>query len=185
MCLRDLHGATLVHAIKCEEVCDTQNNMRETSKPLQLDAIDRLILEQLQADGKLSNVELAQRVHLSPSACLRRVKQLEDEGVISQYVALLNPKAIGQHGTSFTIINLENMSNALLGAFEQAVRDEPQILDCYYVAGSNDYLIRFAYRDAEDLERFHTEVLMRLPGVERSNSMLVLRTVKKTTSLPL
>ncbi len=159
--------------------------MRDSPKTPQLDAIDRLILEELQANGKLSNVELAQRVHLSPSACLRRVKQLEDEGVIAQYVALLNPKAIGQHGTSFTIINLENMSNVLLEAFERAVRDEPQILDCFYVAGSNDYLIRFAYRDAEDLERFHTEVLMRLPGVERSNSMLVLRTVKKTTALPL
>jgi Lrp/AsnC family transcriptional regulator, leucine-responsive regulatory protein len=164
---------------------DTSNNMRITTKTPQLDAIDRLILAELQTNGKLSNVELAQRVHLSPSATLRRVKQLEDEGVIAQYVALLNPKAIGQHGTSFTIINLENMSNALLGAFEQAVRDEPQILDCFYVAGSNDYMIRFAYRDAEDLERFHTEVLMRLPGVERSNSMLVLRTVKKTTALPL
>jgi len=158
--------------------------MRDSPKTPQLDAIDRLILEELQANGKLSNVELAQRVHLSPSACLRRVKQLEDEGVIAQYVALLNPKSIGQHGTSFTIINLENMSNALLEAFERSVRDEPQILDCFYVAGSNDYLIRFAYRDAEDLERFHTEVLMRLPGVERSNSMLVLRTVKKTTALP-
>ncbi len=150
-----------------------------------MDAIDRLILGELQADGKLSNVELAQRVHLSPSACLRRVKQLEDGGVIAQYVALLNPKAVGQHGISFTIINLESMSNQLLMAFEQAVRDEPQILDCFYVAGSNDYLIRFSYRDSEDLERFHMEVLMRLPGVERSNSMLVLRTVKKTTALPL
>jgi DNA-binding Lrp family transcriptional regulator len=77
------------------------------------------------------------------------------------------------------------MSNQLLAAFEQAVRDEPRVLDCYYVAGANDYLIRFAYRDAEDLERFHTEVLMRLPGVERSNSMLVLRTVKRTTALAL
>ena len=159
--------------------------MRIPSNSVQLDAIDRQILAELQNDGKLSNVELAQRVHLSPSACLRRVKRLEDDGVIDQYVALLNPKAVGQHGTSFTIINLESMSNSLLGAFEQAVRDEPQVLDCYYVAGSNDYLIRFAYRDAEDLERFHTEVLMRLPGVERSNSMLVLRTVKKTTALPL
>jgi Lrp/AsnC family leucine-responsive transcriptional regulator len=65
------------------------------------------------------------------------------------------------------------------------VRDEPQILDCFYVAGSNDYLLRFTYRDAEDLERFHTDVLSRLPGVVRSNSMLVLRTVKKTTALPL
>jgi DNA-binding Lrp family transcriptional regulator len=76
------------------------------------------------------------------------------------------------------------MSNQLLETFEAAVREVPEILDCYYVAGSNDYLIRFAYRDAEDLERFHTDVLMRLPGVERSNSMLVLRTVKKTTALP-
>jgi DNA-binding Lrp family transcriptional regulator len=159
--------------------------MRSKNISLQLDAIDRHILAELQSDGKLSNVELAQRVHLSPSACLRRVKQLEDGGVIAQYVALLNPKAVGQHGISFTIINLESMSNQLLMAFEQAVRDEPQVLDCYYVAGSNDYLIRFSYRDAEDLERFHTEVLMRLPGVERSNSMLVLRTVKKTTALPL
>jgi Lrp/AsnC family leucine-responsive transcriptional regulator len=158
--------------------------MRSTPNSPQLDAIDRLILHELQHNGKLSNVELAQRVHLSPSACLRRVKQLEEDGVIAQYVALLNPKAVGQHGTSFTIINLESMSNSLLGAFEQAVRDEPQVLDCYYVAGSNDYMIRFSYRDAEDLERFHTEVLMRLPGVERSNSMLVLRTVKKTTALP-
>lgn len=159
--------------------------MRAQATLVQLDAIDRQILGQLQANGKLTNVELAQRVHLSPSACLRRVKQLEESGVIAQYVALLNPKAVGAHGTSFTIINLESMSNTLLESFEQAVRQEPQILDCYYVAGSNDYLIRFAYRDAEDLERFHTEVLMRLPGVERSNSMLVLRTVKKTTALPL
>lgn len=159
--------------------------MRNSSNTPQFDAIDRHILDELQANGKLSNVDLAQRVHLSPSACLRRVKHLEDEGVIAGYVALLNPKSVGQHGTSFTIINLETMSNTLLEAFERAVRDEPQILDCYYVAGANDYLIRFAYRDAEDLERFHTQVLMHLPGVERSNSMLVLRTVKKTTALPL
>ena len=102
--------------------------------------------------------------------------------MIDQYVALVNPAAVGRHGTSFTIINLESMNTAQLEAFEQAVRDEPQILDCFYVAGSNDYLIRFAYRDAQDLERFHTDVLMRLPNVARSNSMLVLRTVKKTTA---
>jgi len=130
-------------------------------------------------------VALAEKVHLSPPACLRRVERLKRLGLIDGVVALLNPKAVGQHGTSFTIINLETMSNQLLAAFEQAVRDEPRVLDCYYVAGANDYLIRFAYRDAEDLERFHTEVLMRLPGVERSNSMLVLRTVKRTTALAL
>ena len=156
--------------------------MRSIPAEAKLDAIDRSILNQLQHEGRLSNQDLAQRVHLSPSACLRRVKALEDAGVIDQYVALVNPAAVGRHGTSFTIINLESMNTAQLEAFEQAVCHEPQILDCFYVAGSNDYLIRFAYRDAQDLERFHTDVLMRLPNVARSNSMLVLRTVKKTTA---
>ena len=159
--------------------------MRNQSSIAKLDAIDVSILNQLQADGRLTNLELAQRIHLSPSACLRRVKRLEEAGVIAQYTALLNPKTVGQHGTSFTIVNLETLTDTALAAFEQAVRDEPRVLDCFYVAGSNDYLIRFTYRDAEDLERFHTEVLMRLPGVMRSNSMLVLRTVKKTTALAL
>ena len=158
--------------------------MRTDSPKPQFDAIDRDILRRLQTDGRLSNVQLAEQVHLSPSACLRRVKQLEDAGVISQYVALLNAKALGQHGSCFSIINLQSLNDAVLTAFEQAVRDSPEVLDCFYVAGSNDYLLRFSYRDAEDLERFHTQVLMRLPGVERSNSMLVLRTVKKTTALP-
>jgi Lrp/AsnC family leucine-responsive transcriptional regulator len=170
-------------AIICGQIFDICHIMRFQTGTAQLDSIDRAILNALQRDGRLSNVELAQQVHLSPSACLRRVKQLEESGVIAQYVALLNPKAVGRHGTSFTIINLESMNNHQLEAFEQAVRDAPEILDCYYVAGSNDYLLRFAYRDAEDLERFHTEVLMRLPGVARSNSMLVLRTVKRTTAL--
>ena len=159
--------------------------MRTSSSGEQLDAIDRAILAELQTDGRLSNQTLAQRVHLSPSACLRRVKALEDSGVIAQYVALLNPKAVGRHGTSYTIINLESTQPAQLEAFEQAVRDTPEILDCVYVAGANDYLVRFAYCDAEDLERFHADVLTRLPGVMRSNSMLVLRTVKKTTALVL
>lgn len=152
---------------------------------VQLDAIDRAILNLLQKDGRLSNVELAKAVHLSPSACLRRVKQLEDSGVIAQYVALVNPKAVGKQGISYTIINMERMTPAALAAFEQAVRDNPDILDCFYVAGTNDYLIRFAYRDADDLERMHTQVLMHLPEVARSNSMLVLRTVKKTTAFEL
>jgi Lrp/AsnC family leucine-responsive transcriptional regulator len=99
-------------------------------------------------------------------------------------VALLNPKAVGQHGTSFTIINLQTQPARAGGLRAGGARRSREILDCYYVAGANDYLVRFTYRDAEDLERFHTDVLMRLPGVVRSNSMLVLRTVKKTTALP-
>jgi DNA-binding Lrp family transcriptional regulator len=159
--------------------------MRIMAETMQLDAIDRAILGELQNDGRISNQDLAARVHLSPSACLRRVKALEEGGVIAGYVALLNPRAVGQPGTSFTIINLESTQPHRLEAFEQAVRDTPQILDCFYVAGTNDYLVRFLYRDAADLERFHAEVLPRLPGVMRSNSMLVLRTVKKTTAIAL
>ena len=152
---------------------------------VQLDATDRNILNELQRDGRLANQELAQRVHLSPSACLRRVKRLEESGVIAQYVALINPKAVGKQGTSYTIINLERMTTAALAAFEAAVLASPDILDCFYVAGTNDYMIRFAYKDAEDLERFHTQVLMQLPEVARSNSMLVLRTIKKSTAFAL
>ncbi len=155
------------------------------STPPTLDSIDRAILAALQRDARLSNQALAQQIHLSPSACLRRVKRLEDEGVIDRVVALLNPKAIGKPGTSYTIINVERMTPAALAEFEQAVKDSPDILDCFYVAGSNDYLLRFAYRDAEDLERVHTQVLMQLPGVARANSMLVLRTVKRSTAFPL
>ena len=159
--------------------------MPKINQEMQLDAIDRHILTELQQDGRLSNQDLALRVHLSPSACLRRVKLLEESGVIDRYVALLNPKRVGRYGTSYTIVNLESTQAQQQEAFEQAVRDTPEILDCFYVAGANDYLLRFAFRDAEDLERLHAEVLPRLPGVLRSNSMLVLRTVKKSTALPL
>ena len=159
--------------------------MPKINQEMQLDAIDRHILTELQLDGRLSNQDLALRVHLSPSACLRRVKLLEESGVIDRYVALLNPKRVGRYGTSYTIVNLESTQAQQQEAFEQAVRDTPEILDCFYVAGANDYLLRFAFHYAEDLERLHAEVLPRLPGVLRSNSMLVLRTVKKTTALPL
>ncbi len=159
--------------------------MRKQRSDTKFDAIDRVLLEVLQVDAKLTNLELAVRAHLSPSACLRRVKALEEAGVIAQYVALVDPKAVGRHGTSYTIVNLEKLTKATMSTFEQAIRDAPQIHDCFYVAGTNDYLLRFTYRDAEDLEHFHSHVLSGLPGVTRSNSMLVLRTVKKTTALPI
>ncbi len=185
MCLPSWTGATLSGTIRCGDTADSRKNMQPSSPGVQLDAIDTAILAALQREGRISNQALAAQVHLSPSACLRRVKALEDAGVIAGYVALLNPRAIGRPGTSFTIINLESTQPAVRQAFEQAVAATPEILDCHYVAGANDYLVRFTYRDAEDLERFHAEVLARLPGVVRSNSMLVLRTVKRTTALPL
>lgn len=185
MCERLVRGFTRSRALSCRQKIAWRQKMRNDEDMVQLDAIDRAILNELQAQGRLTNQDLAQRVHLSPSACLRRVKALEEAGVIDGYVALLNARAFGRHGTSYTIINLESTQPKRLEAFEQAVRDTPEILDCFYVAGTNDYLVRFMYRDAADLERFHAEVLPRLPGVVRSNSMLVLRTVKKTTALPL
>nr|HMQ71463.1 Lrp/AsnC family transcriptional regulator [Rubrivivax sp.] len=109
--------------------------MRTRKPAAQLDAIDRVILAVLQDEGRISNQALAARVHLSPSACLRRVKALEDGGVIARYVALLDPKAIGRPGTSYTIVNLEGTQPHKLEAFERAVRDAPEILDCFYVAG--------------------------------------------------
>jgi Lrp/AsnC family transcriptional regulator, leucine-responsive regulatory protein len=174
---------TLFNTISCRISTICSLKMRNAADSVKLDAIDQAILAVLQAEGKLSNLELSERVHLSPSACLRRVKALEENGVIDQYVALVNPKAVGQPGTSFTIVNLEKLTQAAMAAFEDAVRAVPEILDCFYVAGTNDYLLRFTYCDAGDLERFHTVVLEHLPGVVRSNSMLVLRTVKKTTAL--
>ena len=101
-----------------------------------LDSIDRAILTELQREAQLSTLEFSQRVHLSASACLRRVKALEDSGVIAQYVALVNPRSVGKHGVSFTIINLESTNTGQLEAFEQAVRDQPEVLDCFYVVGS-------------------------------------------------
>ena len=138
MCARNGGGFSLLVAISCGEVTIKQNPMRNAAVSTKLDSIDRLILNELQREGRLSNQDLAQRVHLSPSACLRRVKTLEDSGVIAQYVALVNPRAVGKHGISFTIINLESMNTPQLEAFEQAVRDQPEVLDCFYVAGSND-----------------------------------------------
>ena len=158
--------------------------MQKPRKEAKLDATDRRLLEIVQQDARLSNLELAQRVHLSPSACLRRIKSLEERGIIAQYVALLDSKAIGRHGTSYTIVNLEKLTRATMETFEQAIRDLPQIHDCFYVAGTNDFLLRFTYRDAEELEQIHSQVLSSLPGVTRSNSMLVLRTVKRTTAMP-
>jgi Lrp/AsnC family leucine-responsive transcriptional regulator len=157
--------------------------MQTVPESLKFDSIDRAILDVLQHDGRIANVDLAAKVHLSPSACLRRVKALEEAGVISQYVALIDPKTVGKAGTSYTIVNLERLSKAAMEAFEEAARQTPEILDCFYVAGTNDYLIRFSYRDAAELERFHANVLEGLPGVVRSNSLLVLRTIKKTTAL--
>ncbi|MEJ8571662.1 Lrp/AsnC family transcriptional regulator [Microbaculum marinum] len=150
----------------------------------ELDDRDRAILRALQEDGRLSNTDLADRVGLSPSACLRRVRILEESGLVAGYAMILDQKAFGFPGTAFVSITLDQQGRQALDAFESAVRAVPEIPECHLLAGQSDYLVRVVYRDAADLERIHTEILTRLPGVVRITSTLALREVKKTTRLP-
>ena len=150
----------------------------------ELDDRDRAILRELMRQGRLTNAELAERVHLSPSACLRRVKLLEEAGFISGYVMLVDPARIGLPGVAFVLLTLDQQGRASLDAFEKAVTRHPEILECHLLAGTADYMVRIAFRDAAHFERIHTDVLTQLPGVSRLQSTMTLRTVKKTTELP-
>ena len=150
-----------------------------------LDDRDRAILRLLQAEGRLTNAELADRISLSASACLRRVRALEESGLIEGYVALVDARAAGLGGVAFVLVTLDQQGRSALDRFEEAVRRHREILDCYLLAGSADYMVRVAYADAQDFERVHTTILTQLPGVTRLQSTLALRIVKKTTALPL
>jgi Lrp/AsnC family leucine-responsive transcriptional regulator len=155
--------------------------MRKTD----LDDRDLAILDELQGDGALSNAELSERVNLSPSACLRRVGILKDSGLVEGTHLILNQAKAGFKGTAFMFIALKGQDRKTLAAFEAAMTNVPHILECYLLAGQSDYMLRVVYRDSEDLERLHSDVITRLPGVERVQSTLALRTVKRTTRLPL
>jgi len=152
---------------------------------MELDRADRKILDALQKDGRISNVELAQRVNLSESACLRRVRALESSGLIERYVALLDQKQIGLTGTVFVHVALRREEQSELAAFEEAVQRIPEIMECYLMTGEFDYLLRVVVLDMADFERLHNEAITRLPGVSRVNSSIAIRTVRKTTELPI
>lgn len=150
-----------------------------------MDKIDLQILRALQHNGRLSNVELAQEIHLSESATLRRVRSLEDAGYITRYVALLSAQKNGFPTNVFVSITLHRQDQADLQAFEEAVRKVPEVMECYLMTGVSDYLLRVACRDAADFERLHSQHLTRLPGVSRVQSSFALRVVRRTTELPL
>ena len=150
-----------------------------------LDRFDKKILTALQRDGRISNVELAGIVNLSESACLRRVRALEQAGLIERYVALLNQKRVGVPGTVFVHIALRREEQSELAAFEAAIQKIPEVMECYLMTGEFDYLLRVVVSDMADFERLHNEGLTRLPGVARVNSSVAIRTVRKTTVLPL
>jgi Lrp/AsnC family leucine-responsive transcriptional regulator len=152
---------------------------------MKLDRTDQVLLVELQRDGRLTNRELAERIHLSESACLRRVRALEEAGVIDRYAALVNQSRVGLPGNVFVSITLNRQEQADLRAFEEAVRRVPEVMECYLMTGQQDYLLRVVVSDPADFERLHSQHLTRLPGVARVQSSFALRTVRKSTELPL
>jgi len=152
---------------------------------VQLDAIDLRILAELQQDGSLTNVELARRVHLSPSPCLARVKALEVAGVIERYVALANAKALGLGLSVFINISLKTQSKEALAEFERRIAEHDEVMECYLMTGDSDYLIRVAVPDIAALERFILEQLTPIPGIEKIRSSFALKQVRYKTALPL
>jgi Lrp/AsnC family leucine-responsive transcriptional regulator len=150
-----------------------------------MDRFDRLILEALQRDGRISNKQLAQQVHLSESACLRRVRALEEDGMIERYVAMVSQSKAGIPGDVLVHIGLHREEQSELAAFEEAVRNIPEVMECYLMTGEFDYLLRVVVADMADFERIHKDELTRLPGVARVNSSVAIRTVLKRTALPL
>jgi Lrp/AsnC family transcriptional regulator, leucine-responsive regulatory protein len=150
-----------------------------------MDAVDIRILNELQADGSLTNLELAKRVHLSPSPCLTRVKALENDGVIDRYVALVQPKSLGLNLSVFISISLKEQSKSALAAFEKSIADHDEIMECYLMTGDSDYLIRVAVADITALEKFILEQLTPIAGIEKIRSSFALKQVKYKTALPL
>jgi Lrp/AsnC family transcriptional regulator, leucine-responsive regulatory protein len=152
---------------------------------MQLDATDLRILAHLQEDGALTNVELARRVHLSPSPCLARVKALEAAGVIERYVALANAKALGLGLSVFINISLKSQAKESLAEFERRIAEHDEVMECYLMTGDSDYLIRVAVPDIAALERFILEQLTPIPGIEKIRSSFALKQVRYKTALPL
>jgi Lrp/AsnC family leucine-responsive transcriptional regulator len=150
-----------------------------------LDRTDRRILDALQREGRLSNFELAQRVNLSPSPCLRRVRALESTGVIREYVALLDPLQVGLGLLAFVIVKLEKRGKTPTEQFWRAVQGWPEVVACYAMTGDMDYLLRVHVEDLNHFSRFVMDKLLKQPGVIDVHSNFVLERVKDTTALPL
>jgi Lrp/AsnC family leucine-responsive transcriptional regulator len=152
---------------------------------MKLDAIDLKILDCLQADARIANVDLARKVHLSPSPCLARVRALEESGIISRHVTLLDPKRLGLTVSVLVQVTLEKQIEPALEVFERAVRDRPEVMECYLMTGDADYLLRVVVPDVPAFERFILDFLSKVPGVGNIKSSFALKQVKYNTALPL
>lgn len=148
-----------------------------------MDAIDRRILRELQADGRLSNQELAQRVGLSPSPCLRRVRRLEEEGVIRGYHAEVDPAAVGRGFELFVTVEVRRDREAV-EAFEAELAGIPEVIEAYRLYGAPGCLLRIAVADSDAFERFWIERLTALPGVNEVNSQMIMKRIKEPTGFP-
>ncbi|AHD08174.1 MULTISPECIES: Lrp/AsnC family transcriptional regulator [Phaeobacter] len=151
---------------------------------MSLDHTDRRILQVLQKQGRISNAELSEQVNLSASACHRRVQRLETDGYIRNYVALLDARKMNLPATVFVEITLQSQADELLDAFEKAVGRIPDVLECHLMAGTADYILKVVAENTDDFARIHRQHLTRLPGVAQMQSSFALRTVFKTTALP-
>jgi Lrp/AsnC family transcriptional regulator, leucine-responsive regulatory protein len=150
-----------------------------------LDKQDKIILSLLQLSGNMALTDVAAKAGLSASSCHRRIKLLEEQGVIQGYAANLNRKALGLANEFFVEVSLNAQNEEVLEKFEKAVARVPEILECHLMSGQFDYLLRVVAKDAEDYERIHRTRLGRLPGVQRIQSSLALRTVKDWSGYPL
>jgi Lrp/AsnC family leucine-responsive transcriptional regulator len=167
-----------------ERTCDEITFQRKGCASMSLDAIDRRILSALQERGRMSNADLSEQINLSPSACHRRVQRLETEGYIRDYVALLDARKMGVPTTVFVEITLQGQTDEVLDAFEKAIMRIPDVLECHLMAGSADYILKVVAENTDDFARIHRQHLARLPGVAQMQSSFALRTVFKTTALP-
>ncbi|MGA0018580.1 MAG: Lrp/AsnC family transcriptional regulator [Steroidobacteraceae bacterium] len=150
-----------------------------------IDKMDRRILRELQLNGRVANAELSSKVGLSESACLRRVRRLEEERYIERYTAKLNLSKLGWGMSLMVIITLKAQTDRDLRAFERAVSAVPEITECFLTTGAGDYILRVLARDASDIERLHSTVLTQLPGVARVESSFVLREIVSAGSPPI
>jgi Lrp/AsnC family leucine-responsive transcriptional regulator len=158
--------------------------MSKDKRLISLDSHDHAIVRVLQMDGRMSNVELAERISLSESATLRRVRALEQVGLIVGYSARIDQAAAGLPGNVFVNITLQHQDQPDLESFEAAVQQIPEVMECYLMTGNFDYLLRVVVADTDDFERIHRQKLTRLPGVSRVQSSFTLRTVRKSSVLP-
>ena len=150
-----------------------------------LDLIDFKILAVLQENARIANVELAEKVNLSPSPCLARVRALEQNGFIDRYVALLDPRAIGLGVNTFIQVRLQRQVEPALNIFEKAVATCPEIMECYLMTGTMDYLLRVVTSDLDAYQRLITDFIAKIPGVGNIQSSIALKQVKYKTARPL